>query len=67
MDEEKKMNLKKFINYLLKIRILFILISTEVIPSTIFSINKFGLTNLTYNILLYYNYERTFTKTLIPF
>lgn len=61
------MNLKKFINYLLKIRILFILISTEVIPSTIFSINKFGSTNLTYNILLYYNYERTFTKTLIPF
>lgn len=64
---EDKMNLKKFINYLLKIRILFILISSEVIPSTIFSINKFGLTNLIYNILLYYNYERTFTKTLIPF
>lgn len=64
---EDKMNLKKFINYLLKVRILFILISSEVIPSTIFSINKFGLTNLIYNILLYYNYERTFTKTLIPF
>lgn len=64
---EDKMNLKKFINYLLKIRILFILISSEVIPSTIFSINKFGLTNLIYNILLYYNYKRTFTKTLIPF
>ena len=64
---EDKMKLQKFINYLLKIRILFILISAEVIPSTIFSINKFGLTNLAYNILLYYNYERTFTKTLIPF
>lgn len=64
---EDKMNLKKCINYLLKIRILFILVSNEAIPSTIFSINKFGLTNLIYDILLYYNYERTFTKTLIPF